>query len=92
MGFGNQFRTVILLGVLTGILLWVGNLVGGMQGLTFALIFSWIFIHVKHLTRERKRETVNYIREFWRSAKENAIFIDRHPGEFKIETLENILI
>lgn len=42
MGFGNQFRTVILLGVLTGILLWVGNLVGGMQGLTFALIFSII--------------------------------------------------
>tara|TARA_B100002003_G_C14086575_1_gene522680 strand:+ start:389 stop:1240 length:852 start_codon:yes stop_codon:yes gene_type:complete len=36
----NQFKTVILLGLLTGILLWVGNLVGGMQGLTIALIFA----------------------------------------------------
>jgi heat shock protein HtpX len=40
MGMANQFKTVILLGLLTGILLWVGNLVGGMQGLTIALIFA----------------------------------------------------
>ncbi|MBR9698985.1 zinc metalloprotease HtpX [Candidatus Woesearchaeota archaeon] len=37
---GNQLRTVALLGLLTGLLLWVGNLIGGMQGLTIALIFS----------------------------------------------------
>ena len=40
MSVKNQFKTVILLGALTGILLWVGNLVGGFQGLTIALIFS----------------------------------------------------
>ncbi|MBL7055086.1 zinc metalloprotease HtpX [Candidatus Woesearchaeota archaeon] len=36
----NQFKTVMLLGALTGILLLVGQLVGGPQGLTIALIFS----------------------------------------------------
>ncbi len=40
MAVGNQIRTVVLLGLLTGLLLWVGNLVGGMQGLTIALIFA----------------------------------------------------
>lgn len=40
MSFNNQFRTVLLLGILTGLLLFVGNLVGGFTGLTFALIFS----------------------------------------------------
>jgi heat shock protein HtpX len=40
MSIKNQFKTTILLGALTGILLWVGNLVGGPQGLTIALIFS----------------------------------------------------
>ena len=42
MSIKNQFKTVILLGALTGVLLWVGNLVGGPQGLTIALIFSII--------------------------------------------------
>ena len=36
--FTNQFKTVILLGLLTGLLLWVGSLWGA-QGLTVALIF-----------------------------------------------------
>ena len=36
----GQLKTVLLLGVLTGILLVVGNLVGGIDGLTVALIFS----------------------------------------------------
>jgi len=40
MAIGNQIRTVVLLGLLTGVLLWVGNLVGGVQGLTIALIFA----------------------------------------------------
>jgi len=40
MAIGNQIRTVVLLGLLTGLLLWVGNLLGGMQGLTIALIFA----------------------------------------------------
>jgi len=36
----NQIKTVILLGLLTGLLLWVGNLIGGYSGLTFAFIFA----------------------------------------------------
>ena len=40
MAIDNQIRTVVLLGLLTAILLWVGNLVGGVQGLTIALIFA----------------------------------------------------
>lgn len=35
----NQIKTVVLLGVLTAVLLWVGNLLGGMSGLIFAGIF-----------------------------------------------------
>ena len=38
----NQIKTVFLLGLLTGLLLWVGQLLGGAQGLTFALIFAII--------------------------------------------------
>ena len=40
MAIDNQIRTVVLLGLLTGVLLGVGNLVGGVQGLTIALIFA----------------------------------------------------
>jgi len=40
MSTTNQFKTVILLGALTGILLWVGNLVAGRGGLIIALVFS----------------------------------------------------
>lgn len=36
--FTNQLKTVLFLGLLTGLLLWVGSLWGS-QGLTFALIF-----------------------------------------------------
>ena len=36
----NQLKTVLLLGLLTGVLLAVGGLVGGTQGLTIALGFS----------------------------------------------------
>lgn len=42
MGIENQFKTVILLGLLTGLLLWVGDLVGGISGLTIALVFAII--------------------------------------------------
>jgi len=40
MTIKNQFKTVLLLGLLTGVLLWVGNMVGGMNGLTIALVFA----------------------------------------------------
>ena len=38
--FKNQIKTVILLGALTGILLGIGNLLGGKQGLLIGLIFA----------------------------------------------------
>ncbi len=36
----NQIKTVLLLGTLTGLLLFVGQLIGGASGLTFALILA----------------------------------------------------
>ena len=41
----NQLKTVILLGCLTGILLLLGHLIGGIAGLTVAFIFA-IFMNV----------------------------------------------
>lgn len=40
MAILNQFKTVVLLGLLTGLLLVVGQLIGGANGLTIALILS----------------------------------------------------
>ena len=42
MSIANQFKTVLLLGLLTALFLWVGDLVGGAQGLTIAIIFALI--------------------------------------------------
>src|SRR3989339_803359 len=39
MAIGNQIRTVVLLGLLTAILLWIGSF-WGTTGLTFAIIFA----------------------------------------------------
>ncbi len=39
-GFGNQVKTVVLLGMLSGLLLIVGRLIGGTTGLLVALVFS----------------------------------------------------
>jgi len=36
----NAFKTTLLLGVLTGLLMWIGQMLGGTQGLVFALIFA----------------------------------------------------
>ena len=41
MAIGSQLKTVVLLGALTGILLWIGSFWGA-NGLTFAIIFSLI--------------------------------------------------
>lgn len=41
----NQIKTVLLLGLLTALLLWVGQLIGGGAGLVIALVFS-ILINV----------------------------------------------
>jgi len=37
---GNNIKTVMLLGLLTGLFLWVGNYFGGPGGMMFALIFA----------------------------------------------------
>src|SRR5207245_8274483 len=36
----NAVKTTLLLGLLTGLLMWVGQLVGGMQGMTLMLVFA----------------------------------------------------
>ena len=36
----NTLRTTLLLGLLTGLLLWVGQALGGAQGLVVALVFA----------------------------------------------------
>src|SRR5262249_12106952 len=36
----NAFKTTLLLGVLTGLLLWIGEMLGGTPGLVFALLFA----------------------------------------------------
>lgn len=41
MAIGNQIKTVVLLGLLTGILLWIGSF-WGRQGLIFGLLFAVI--------------------------------------------------
>jgi len=37
--FGNGFKTVVFLALLTALLLWVGNLIGGYSGLAIAFVF-----------------------------------------------------
>ena len=39
---GYMIRSVLLLGVLTGLFLFVGNLIGGKIGMTIALILAGI--------------------------------------------------
>ncbi|HJX06342.1 MAG TPA: protease HtpX, partial [Candidatus Nanoarchaeia archaeon] len=40
--FGNALKTTILLALLTALLLWVGNLVGGTSGLAIAFVIVLI--------------------------------------------------
>jgi len=37
---GNQIRTVILLGIMTALILWIGQLLGGRQGMMIALVLA----------------------------------------------------
>ncbi len=37
---GNQFRTTILLAVMTALILWIGQVLGGRQGMTIALLIA----------------------------------------------------
>ncbi len=38
----NWFKTTLLLALLTGLLLWIGDLIGGQQGLVTALVFAGV--------------------------------------------------
>ncbi len=42
MGYTNQFKTILLLGLLTALLLFVGQIFGGRFGLVIALIFALV--------------------------------------------------
>ena len=37
---GNQIRTTLLLAVMTGLILWIGQMLGGRQGMIIALVFA----------------------------------------------------
>ena len=37
---GNWFKTTLLLGVLTALIVWLGNIFGGQQGMIFAFILA----------------------------------------------------
>ena len=37
---GNQFKTALLLGLLTAFILWIGNYLGGRAGMGIALFFA----------------------------------------------------
>jgi heat shock protein HtpX len=37
---GNQIRTTILLAVMTALILWIGQLFGGRQGMIIALLLA----------------------------------------------------
>ena len=78
----NQLKTVLLLGLLTAILLWVGQYFGGTTGLTFALFFVLILNFVTYwfsdkivLAMYRAKEVdknskiYNLVRELARQAK-----------------------
>ena len=46
--FGNYFKTGVLLALLTGLLLWIGNLIGGFSGLAIAFVFVLIMNFVMY--------------------------------------------
>lgn len=52
MGFGNQIKTVILLGLLTALLLWIGSF-WGTTGLTFAFIFVLLMNGVSYFFSDK---------------------------------------
>jgi len=39
---GNKIRSTILLALMTGFFLWLGNLIGGRQGMVIALLFAGV--------------------------------------------------
>ncbi len=50
---GNQIRTTILLAVITAIIIWIGQLFGGRQGMIIALLFAAMIIQMA-ISRSRE--------------------------------------
>jgi heat shock protein HtpX len=80
----NRIKTVLFLGILSGLLLLVGQLIGGTSGLTIALIFallmnvgSYFFSHklilkiykAREVTKEENPELHSMIKEISQEAK-----------------------
>ncbi|MGE5235533.1 MAG: zinc metalloprotease HtpX [Acidobacteriota bacterium] len=50
---GNWLKTTVLLGLLTGLLLWIGDLLGGTQGLVMALAFAGVMNFVSYFFSDK---------------------------------------
>jgi heat shock protein HtpX len=50
---GNWMKTTLLLAVLTGLLLWVGEMLGGQQGMIMALIFAGVMNFVAYFFSDK---------------------------------------
>jgi heat shock protein HtpX len=50
---GNWFKTTILLAVLTGLLLWVGDMLAGRQGLVIALVMAGVMNFVAYFFSDK---------------------------------------
>ncbi len=50
---GNWFKTTILLALLTGLLLWVGDMLGGRQGLMIALVMAGVMNFVAYFFSDK---------------------------------------
>lgn len=51
--FYNNLKTALLLGLLTALIVWVGNMVGGLQGMIFALILAGIMNFVAYFFSDK---------------------------------------
>ncbi|MCC6241112.1 MAG: M48 family metalloprotease [Phycisphaerales bacterium] len=51
--FYNNVRTAVLLGLLTALILWIGMMLGGSQGLVYALIFAGIMNFVSYFFSDK---------------------------------------
>jgi heat shock protein HtpX len=50
---GNWMKTTLLLAVLTGLLLWVGEMLGGQQGMVMALLFAGVMNFVAYFFSDK---------------------------------------
>lgn len=51
--FYNNIKTVLLLGLLTSLIVWIGNMLGGPQGMVIALVFAGIMNFVGYFFSDK---------------------------------------